>query len=163
MSRPTAALIVPATLIGTAMAGTLDIVAAILLNLRYGHLIVPQSVASGWMGRDAYAGGWTTALLGLAAHFVLMAVIAGLYMILAAGRPFLRTMWVRAGMAWGFIVWAVMTLIVVPLSASPLPLPDLRQALPQIVVHILAVGLPLAWIARRQFDTASAHLDIHQT
>ncbi|MBL0968043.1 MAG: hypothetical protein IBJ02_02890 [Brevundimonas sp.] len=138
-----------ATLIAGLAAGALDILAAILLNLRYGPVIVLQSIAGGWMGRAAYNGGWTTALLGLAAHFAIMLVVAAIYMALASRLPWMRRNWEIAGVAWGVLVWAVMNLIVVPLSASPLPIPDLMHIAQGLIVHILMVGLPMAWIARR--------------
>jgi len=37
-----------------------------------------------------------------------------------------------------------------PMSASPLTPPaDLMTALKPIIVHIVAVGLPIAWVTRR--------------
>ena len=41
-----------------------------------------------------------------------------------------------------------MTWVVVPLSASPLPLPDLAASAKGFVTHVLAVGLPIAGIVR---------------
>jgi uncharacterized membrane protein YagU involved in acid resistance len=144
-----------AVLQATLAAGTLDIAAAILLNLRVGPLIVLQSVAGGWMGREAYRGGWSSALSGLAAHFGIMLVIAALYMMVAGRAEILRRQWIAAGVAWGVLVWIVMTLMVVPLSASPLPVPDAIHIVQGLIVHVLMVGLPISWIARRVFGAVS--------
>ncbi|MDI6625302.1 MAG: hypothetical protein QME55_11280, partial [Brevundimonas sp.] len=59
-------------------------------------------------------------------------------------------LWFPAGVAFGLAVWLAMTYVVVPLSASTLAPPDtLVAALKPIVIHILCVGLPIAWIVRR--------------
>ena len=147
----TGSAFVRAVLLATLVAGALDIAAAILLNLDVGPLIVLQSVAGGWLGAETYTGGWTTGLLGLASHFAIMLGIAAVYMALASRSALLRRRWLAAGVVWGVVVWAVMALVVVPLSASTLPAPDTRGVIEALIVHVLMVGLPMAWIARRSF------------
>lgn len=144
-----------ATLLATLAAGTLDIGAAILTNPQVPAQVVLQSVAGGWLGSAAYRGGWPTAWLGLASHFGIMLVIAAIYMVAAARVPALRRWWIGAGVVFGVAVWLVMAFVVVPLSASTLPGPaDLTAALKPLTIHILAVGLPIAWIARRMLGRA---------
>jgi hypothetical protein len=62
-----------AVLVGGSIAGALDILFA--LSFAAANGMAPerllQTVASGLLGEDAYAGGAPTALLGLAAHFAL--------------------------------------------------------------------------------------------
>ena len=155
MAKTGSSALVSATLFAALVAGALDITAAILLNLRVGPLIVLQSVAGGWLGREAYSGGWTTGLLGLASHFGIMLVIAALYMVLASRNPVLRRQWIAAGVVWGVAVWVVMALVVVPMSASTLPIPDTMHIVQGLIVHILMVGVPMAWIARRRFGPSA--------
>lgn len=138
-----------AALLAALAAGTLDIGAAILLNLGVGPKVVLQSVAGGWLGRAAYQGGWPTAWLGLASHFGIMLVIAAVYVALALRWPTLRRLWPVAGLAWGVLVWVAMSQVVVPLSASTLPRPDAAAIVQGLIVHVLMVGLPIAFIARR--------------
>jgi uncharacterized membrane protein YagU involved in acid resistance len=145
-----------AILWATLVAGALDISSAILLNLGVGPRVVLQSVAGGWLGRATYQGGWPTALLGLASHFGIMLVIAAIYMTLASRRPLLRTQWLLAGAVWGVLVWLVMTLVVIPLSASTLSAPDTHHVVQGLIVHVLMVGLPMAWIARRVLGAPAA-------
>jgi uncharacterized membrane protein YagU involved in acid resistance len=136
------------------LAGSLDITAAIVTNLQVPARVVLQSVASGWMGRAAYQGGWPTAGLGLASHFAIMLVIAAIFVAAAAAIPALRRFWIPVGMVFGVAVWLAMTFLVVPMSASPLTPPaDLMTALKPIIIHIVAVGLPIAWVARRMLGT----------
>ena len=132
------------------LAGALDISAAILTNLQVPARVVLQSVAGGLLGAEAYRGGWPTAWLGLASHFAIMLVIAVIFVAAAAALPALRRFWIPVGVVFGVAAWLTMTFVVVPMSASPLTPPaDLITALKPIAVHIIAVGLPIAWVARR--------------
>lgn len=145
------------TLLATLAAGTLDIGAAILTNLQVPARVVLQSVASGWLGAEAYRGGWPTAWLGLASHFAIMLGIAAIFVVAAARLPALRRQWFPVGIVFGVLVWLAMAFVVVPLSASPLPGPDsLMAAAKPVVIHILCVGLPIAWIARRVLGLPTA-------
>lgn len=138
------------TLLATLAAGTLDILAAMLTNPQVSAQVVLQSVAGGWLGSDAYRGGWPTAWLGLASHYAIMLGVAAVYVVAAARIPALRRQWFPAGVAYGVAVWLAMTFVVVPLSASTLTPPDsLMAAMKPIVIHILCVGLPIAFISRR--------------
>lgn len=157
MTATPTGVLVRTTLQATLAAGTLDILAAILTNLQVSAQVVLQSVAGGWLGSGAYRGGWLTAWLGLATHYALMLVIAGLYVMAAARLPVLRRRWFPAGVAWGVVVWLAMTFVVVPLSASTLSPPhSLVAAMKPIVIHILCVGLPIAWIAQRKPGPSTA-------
>ncbi len=136
------------------LAGALDITAAILTNPQVPARVVLQSVASGWLGPAAYKGGWPTAWLGLASHFAIMLVIAVIFVAAAAAFPALRRLWIPVGVLFGVAVWLAMAFVVVPMSASPLTPPaDLIAALKPIAVHVVAVGLPIAWVARRMLGT----------
>lgn len=146
---PTTTVLARTALYAGLVAGALDIAAAVVLNLQVPARVVFQSVATGWMGSAAYQGGWPTAWLGLASHFGIMLVIAVLYVALVTARPHLRARWIGAGLAWGGLVWVAMTFVVVPLSASTLKTPDAWGAVKGVLTHMIAVGLPMAWIARR--------------
>ncbi|MBF0665032.1 MAG: hypothetical protein IR159_05735 [Brevundimonas sp.] len=137
-------------LLAALAAGTLDIGAAILTNLQVPARVVLQSVAGGWLGAAAYQGGWPTAWLGLASHYAIMLGVAVVYVVAAARAPILRRRWLVAGVGYGLAVWLAMTFVVVPLSASTLSGPDsLQAAIKPVVIHILCVGLPIAWIVSR--------------
>ena len=136
------------------LAGALDISAAILTNLEVPARAVLQAVASGLLGPEAWRGGWPTAWLGLGAHFAIMLVVAVIFVAAAAVAPSLRRSWLPVGAVFGVAVWLVMAFVVVPLSASPVSGPvDLMSALEPVVVHIVAVGLPIAWITRRMLGS----------
>lgn len=156
MTRSASGAVIRAILLAALAAGTLDIGAAILTNPQVTAQVVLQSVAGGWLGSAAYQGGWPTAWLGLASHFGVMLGIAAVFTLATARIPVLRRQWFPVGVAYGIAVWLAMTFVVVPLSASTLPPPDgVMAALKPVVIHILCVGLPIAWIARRILGASS--------
>jgi hypothetical protein len=142
--------IMRSVLLGTLVAGTLDILAAVLLTLYYGHepMDMLRYVASGPFP-DATEWGDAGAALGLAVHFALMAAMAAVYVAAAARRSSLRTRPVRWGVLYGLATYVVMNLIVVPVRfGTPLP-PSTRAILTQLFCHIVLVGIPIALIAAR--------------
>jgi hypothetical protein len=140
-----------AILVGTLIAGTLDIFAAIVTWMLQGVSAtrVLQAVASGLLGREAVNGGAASAALGLLLHFLIMSVIVAVFYFLSRKRMVLTTHWVTSGVAYGVAVYLVMTFVVVPLSAAPMGLPTLAAAVQGVLVHIFCVGLPIAFVARR--------------
>lgn len=138
------------------VAGILDLVAAVIVNLPRGiePLSILQSIASGLLGRDTYSGGWSTAMLGVALHFAMMLIIATIYVLAARHWSALKSRAIASGISYGVIVYFVMNLVVLPLSAFPhdtaLSTWKLATGLP---IHILLVGIPIALIAARQVKT----------
>lgn len=137
------------------LAGTLDIGAAIFQTWARGPEWLLQVVASGWLGTAAFEGGWPTAALGLVSHFGIMLVIAVIWVVLCVRIPALigRRNWPLAGVIWGVAVWIVMTYAVVPLSAAPLPPPGTSAIVKGLLTHMIAIGLPMAFVARRMLGS----------
>jgi hypothetical protein len=139
-------------LIATLIAGTLDIAAAIGLTLFYGGqpANMLRRVASGPLP-DATDWGAGGAVLGLATHFALMAVMAAVFVIAAARW---RALWIKPllwGIAYGLATYVVMNLIVVPLRWPEAFPPSPRSVGTQLFCHIVLVGIPIALIAARHF------------
>lgn len=138
-------------LIGGFLAGALDIGAAFAQAASRGTspTRVLQSIASGVMGRPAFEGGWTTALLGLELHFIIAFGAATTFVLAARSLPLLRRHWALIGPIYGICVWATMAFIIVPLSATPWTAQrTLSGMATMILIHITCVGIPIAWAAR---------------
>ncbi|MEZ5961564.1 MAG: hypothetical protein R3C30_14240 [Hyphomonadaceae bacterium] len=177
--------IVGGILLAGAVAGVLDIIYAIVVYgpLSYGVPAerVLQSVAAGWIGRDAaQAGGWTTAGLGLASHFMLATIMAAVFFFGALRLRWLTSKALLWGVLYGLILYVVMNYIVVPLSAAganehfALSFSEaserLRQSFSEIrprndpnypwllagtlFTHTVLVGVPIALIAKRSVATS---------
>lgn len=139
----------------TLVAGTMDICAAIaswwLRDVAPSRVL--QGVAAGLLGKDAFAGGMSAAMLGLLLHFAIMSVIATLF-VLASRRwrwlvPARLLPAIGVGAMYGIVVYLVMTYIVVPLSASTGGPPDLTAFIRGVLIHIACVGIPIALLTRR--------------
>lgn len=145
-----------ATAVGTAVAGTLDILFAMGLTAFLGRQVpdMLRYVASGPVP-DAVTMGSAGAGLGLVVHFALMAVMAAVFMAAARREPRLLNQPLLAGLLYGLVTYFVMNWLVVPLRfGSPLP-PRTLSVTTQLFAHIVLVGIPLALVARRYLG---AHL-----
>ena len=141
-----------AILVGGTIAGVLDITYAVTFSAFRGvaPMRLLQSVASGLLGKAAFDGGAATAALGLALHFFIAYTVATVFWIASRRWPVLVRQPVSSGLLYGIGVYAVMNLVVVPLSATAT-----RKVFPPIViatgllVHMFFIGLPIALAARR--------------
>src|SRR5262245_50827303 len=110
-----------AALAGGMLAGTLDIVYAFCWAGYYGRAPqwVLQSVATGWLGKAAFTGGMSAALLGLASHYGISILWAAAYGVVRGFSAWARQHWLLAGTILGVLVALVMNYVVIPLSAAP--------------------------------------------
>jgi hypothetical protein len=137
-------------LIGTLVAGTLDILAAVGMTLLYGRdpMAMLRYVAS---GPFPDAPGWEIAgsALGLFVHFALMAIMVAIFVLAAARLDALRRAPVLWGALYGIATYVAMNLVIVPWRFDR-PLPTAPMAIaPQLAFHVFLVGLPIALIAAR--------------
>ncbi len=167
-------------LLGGLIAGALDIIYAFIVYGPLSYGLTPQevlqSVASGWIGRDASrAGGWDTAMLGLGSHFLIATLMAAVYVLASQGFSVLTQKWILWGFIYGLILYIAMNYVVAPLSAAggdghfassigeigsrlQDSFSDIRPRwdanypwmIPgTILTHTLLVGIPIAWAAQR--------------
>jgi uncharacterized membrane protein YagU involved in acid resistance len=167
-------------LLGGLAAGVLDIVYAFVVYGPLSYGVSPQqvlqSVAAGWIGREASrAGGWDTALLGLGSHFLIATLMAAVYVLAAQGMKMLTTRAILWGLLYGLVLYVAMNYVVVPLSAAGAnghmaaslgeATARLQESFSQIrprydanypwmlagtiFTHTVLVGLPIALIAKR--------------
>lgn len=139
---PPQRILLPA-LVGGCVAATLDAIAAFMA---FGSGM-PRGIAAGLLGASAFQGGgagpW---VLGLALHFSILIVAATLYGIASWRWSFLRINFVLCGIYYGISIWLFMNLIVLPLSALPVPIGPFKVEglLRDLIAHIVLVGVPIA-------------------
>lgn len=135
---------------GSLIAGSLDLLSAFAIYGFWKHIAIArilQSIASGLLGMGAYSGGWLTALLGLALHYIIAASFTAFYLFLFNRLFFLRRGPVLNGLLFGIFVWVVMNLAVLPLSRyHVLPL-TLQGVCISLAALMLCIGLPIALVA----------------
>lgn len=149
-----------AILIGGLIAATLDITYAISYSAWRG--MAPQSllqfVASGLLGQASFEGGPTTAALGMLLHYLMMLIIAAIFFWISRRLTFLVEKPFVWGPVFGFLVYWVMNLVVMQLSATPnkwrfIPLSFATG----ILVHMFFIGLPIAWAASKAGRRPAGH------
>ena len=169
-----------AVLIAGLVAGVLDIIFAFVVygapSYGMSPLQVLQSVAGGWVGRDAaMAGGVQTAALGAATHFAIALVMAAVFAFFASFIRPLRIKPILWGFLYGLVLYVAMNYVVAPLSAAgaaghfpantdeaieriktsfsmlrPTYNPELPWMIPATIgTHVLLVGIPIALIVQR--------------
>ena len=140
-----------AILYATLVVGALDAADGVVFRGLQGQnpIQVLQYIASSLLGARSFSGGLASAGLGLLLHFAISLVVATIYILASRRIAVLRTQWVLVGLLYGAAVWAVMNLLVLPLTAvghSPIPAAALANGL---IGHALFVGLPIAFFAKK--------------
>jgi uncharacterized membrane protein YagU involved in acid resistance len=143
--------------IATAISGTLDILFATILTVFFGREIgnMLRYVGSGPFPQ-ATDMGLSGAILGLIVHFVLMAIMAAVYVFAARRIPALVRKPIQLGVLYGLATYVVMNWLVVPMRfGTPLPPSPLSMAT-QLFAHIVLVGIPIALITTRYLPPRTA-------
>ena len=131
--------------------GVLDISAAFITwapKRIYPERIL-QGVASGWMGKAAFSGGWSAAALGLGFHFFIAFTWATVFYVASRRIAFLTEKAALAGAIYGVCVYGVMYWIVRPLSNVNPSTVSWFNTIVAVITHIVCVGLPIALVTAR--------------
>jgi hypothetical protein len=132
--------------VGGIIAGTLDLLQACIL---FGWDI-PLSIAGGLLGHRAFHGGAGIYILGVLLHFFIACSAAATYYLASRKLPFLTEYPLVCGLFFGAAVEEFVRLVVLPLSALHAHGPyELRDLILGLLVHMVIVGLPIAFAVRR--------------
>ena len=132
---------------GGFVAGVLDLASAIGAWLPSGvtPLQIMQSIAGGLYGKRTYEGGWSTAIVGLALHFLIATTAAAIYYAASRKLRFMTERPVLSGVVYAELVYLFMNFVVIPLSAiHRWPSFSWQHMVTGPVGHIFFVGLPIA-------------------
>jgi len=126
------------------LTGTLDGLSAVILT---GSMNVWKYVAGGYFGKaTAMAGGNDMIVYGLIFHYCIAFIFSTLFFLL---HPMFYS-WFRnsflTGVVYGIIMWAIMNLAVVPLSALHNLPKTVLGSLEACGILIVALGLPISYI-----------------
>ena len=112
-----------------------------------------QYIASGALGESAFAGGIPTAFIGVLFYFLMSVIVAGVFILGVDRIPLLRRHIIPGSLLYGFGVFIVMNMIVVPLSATPpIPAPTTQELILIILDHLLFYGLLLGILVHRNIN-----------
>ncbi|KAA0993292.1 DUF1440 domain-containing protein [Dyadobacter aurulentus] len=137
-------------LAATFIAGTLDILAAILVYSivleQTSPSMILMSIASGVFGKAAFSGGSLMVLAGLLLHYLIAFLFSTFYYIIYPGLEFLKKQRLISGILYGIFVWLVMNLGVLRIVFSAKLPSDPEAALLGISILIIAFGIPISYI-----------------
>jgi hypothetical protein len=147
-----------AVLIVTAIAGTLDIIAA-HLHIWAASGSFPtrlfKSIAGGAFGRErAMQGGAGMILLGVFFHYFISFSFTFLFFVIYPRLSLLRKNVLATGLVYALFVWFTMNVIVLPLSALHSSAPNFanKHTYIGIAVLIAIFGVPIAMGAARFYQ-----------
>ena len=158
------------------ITGSLDITAACIQyysRTGKGPGNVLRFVASGFFGTKAFAGGAAMAVWGLLFHFLIAFSFTVFFFWLYPKIPVLAKNKLITGLVYGIFVWAVMNLIIVPLSNIPassklwatitntvgkrltvLQFPsDPTQMIIGLIIIMFCIGLPVSLLTGRYYPS----------
>lgn len=136
--------------VATTLAGTLEILAAMLFDILAGGTplgLLDGIAAAAWPALDI--GEIATAIGGLSFHFIITLLMVTAYFGAAALIPQLNRHPRWSGVGYGLLLWIAMYWIVLPHRFPTMfPILDLRAVGEQLFSHIALVGMPIACVAR---------------
>jgi uncharacterized membrane protein YagU involved in acid resistance len=153
-----------AVIVAGLIAGSLDITAALVKYIIDTHkepTRVLQYIASAVFGPSAYQTKGMV-ILGLLFHYIVAFSFTLVFFLLypkfkAASRNRLIT-----GIFYGLLVWVIMNLLVVPQTSVKRGPFKINQVLIQMGILILAIGIPLSYLAYRYYR-ANTKYEIRNT
>ena len=134
------------------LVGSLDILSALThyyIKTGKDPVNVLKYVASAIFGSNAYDSGSAMAVYGLLFHYLVAFCWTILFFIIYQRLNLSSYNRIITGIIYGIIIWVVMTRVVVPLSRAATGPFDPLQAGIAVSILIVAIGLPLSFIAYR--------------
>jgi len=142
-------------LLTAALAGTLDILSAYANGFIHTHHLSRKMfnfIAGGALGlQSALSGGPGIVLLGVFFHyFIAFSFTLFFFLVYRKFRLSSVNPYVMA-LLYGLFVWAVMNLIVLPLSMLPSSPFSFQKAIVDVLILSVMIGLPVSLSAKRFF------------
>jgi hypothetical protein len=136
--------------LATLVAGTLDILFAVLLTLWRGRepAAMLRFVASGPFPQ-ATEWGSPGSVLGLVVHFTLMAIMVAAFFYAARNYPIVLDQPIASWLIFALVTYVAMNLVVVPVRFPQAWPPTPLGIGTQLFAHFFLVALPTVLIARR--------------
>jgi hypothetical protein len=132
------------------LVGSLDGLAALLLNYNVDPALIFKFIASGVFGKDAYSGGAEMVVAGVIFHYLIAYLFTtAFYLLYPFCLSLLKNKYVIANV-YGGVAWLVMNIGVIPLSKIGAHAIKPLTAVTGLLALIICVGLPVALIADKK-------------
>lgn len=140
------------------LTGTLDITATLikfLIDTGRGPVPILKFIASGVFGIEAMTGGTLMIIWGVVFHFIIAFLFtAFLFLVYPKAAIPVKNKFI-IGIINGLFIWAIMNVVILPLSKIPNIPFDLTQAVIAALILICMIGMPVALIADRYYSGKS--------
>src|SRR5438270_1743104 len=139
------------------LVGLLDITGAtihFLLRTKRNPLLIFEYIASSVLGIQAYLGSWWMIVLGLLFHFLIAFFFTVFFFLIYPKISLLSWNHLFTAILYGIFIWMVMNLLILPLTKVTKPPFILLQSLIGLAILIVAIGIPLSFIADRYYKVS---------
>ena len=137
------------------ITGTLDILSAFIYYYiksgKTNFLVIFKFIASGIFGKAAGDGGTNMILAGLILHYAIAFAFTIFFFWLYPKVNLMSKNRVVTAIIYGLFVWSVMNLIVVPLSNTAQRPFNIANAVTNMCILIICIGVPLSFIANAYY------------
>ena len=141
------------------IVGTLDIRSAFIYYYiktgKTNFLVIFKFIASGIFGKDAGAGGTGMIVAGFILHYAIAFSFTVFFFWVYPKVNVMSKNRIVTGIVYGLFVWALMNLVVVPLSNTVHRPFKIEGALINMGILIVCIGLPLSFMANTFFKKPS--------
>jgi len=137
--------------LATAVTGTLLLLASFAGAIWSGGspAAMLTNIASGIIGDAAWRDPLIGPVLGLLVHFIVIGALADLYIVASIRISALNRHWRVSGALFGLVAWMVRSTLAAPRDWPPAVFGlTAREAVAQILLHVLLLGLPVALLTR---------------
>ena len=142
-------------LITGTFTGTIDILFAFMMNYHVPAATILKFIASGLFGITAFGPGTEMIYCGLFLHFFFAFFWTIVLFLFHTKLLNILKFKLVLMLITGLVIWAVMNLIVIPLSKIPAQQFHFINIIEDVAALILAYGLPITLIANKFYDTNS--------
>ena len=145
-------------LITACIAAVLDLAGAIVsFKVSRGGFPVNilKYIAGGLFKGKAIEGGAEMHILGGIIHFFIALIWTFLYYYFFPKIKLLQKNYILNAFFYGIVIWCIMNLIVLPLSAwkAPVSFQNIKEIIKAMVILILCVALPIAFRAKKYYQS----------
>lgn len=146
-----------------AIVGTLDILSAFIhyfIKTGQGNVFaVLKFVASGVFGKEAFSGGNMMIIAGLILHYIIAFAFTIFFFWLYPKIKFFSRNKILTGIVYGIFIWMIMNLLIVPISNVANRPFNIFNAIINIVILIVLIGIPLSFMADNFYKKVNMQTD----
>jgi hypothetical protein len=132
------------------LTGTLDAIAAILLSLNVGPIIIFKFIASGFFGKPAFAGGSEMVAAGVIFHYLIAYAFTLFFYLL---YPFAYRLFKNkyaVAIIYGGFAWIIMNMVVMPFTKIGAHHIKPTTIITGVLALTICVALPVVLVADKR-------------